>query len=121
MIVNRRLILGYVVDSSLRHPLTCYTLWEYVNQPFFVADNVFFFLSVSGIVLSECDLKTVFKQPFSTDDTTVCIGESFGISAIEGERYHYLWNTGEETQSISVTTPGLYKLTIENYKCNSSE
>ncbi len=48
--------------------------------------------------------------------TTICPGSSVTLTASNGGSY--LWNTGATTQSISVSTPGNYSVTVEN--CSSS-
>lgn len=43
---------------------------------------------------------------------TVCDGASVTLTAPSGMGYAYLWSTAETTQSIVVTTPGKYTVTI---------
>jgi gliding motility-associated-like protein len=51
-------------------------------------------------------------------DVYACAGDSGVLDAGSGPNYTYLWNTGATTQSISVTTPGTYSVTISNGTCS---
>ncbi len=51
-------------------------------------------------------------------DTSVCAGSSLllnGGGAVPGASY--MWNTGDTTFSISITTSGTYSLTVDNNGC----
>ena len=52
-------------------------------------------------------------------DSTIfkCANESVTISAASNPTLTYLWNTGETTQSITVTDPGLYTVVVSNGVC----
>lgn len=58
----------------------------------------------------------VVIAPFATGflkDTSLCIGEPLSLTAYFGDA-SYLWNTGDTTSSISVSTTGNYWCTITN-------
>jgi len=64
---------------------------------------------------------TIYPSPHINlgNDTTVCYG--YNLSVNEGFK-SYLWNTGDNTRSINITKPGMYKLTVENeYGCQTSD
>ena len=46
-------------------------------------------------------------------DTSICLGDYFAISA-EGIGDSYLWNNGSSSQSILVSKPGKYSVTVNN-------
>ncbi|WP_228372394.1 choice-of-anchor L domain-containing protein [Chryseobacterium daeguense] len=47
----------------------------------------------------------------------ICVGDVITLDAGTGPNYHYTWNTGDLTQTISVGTPGTYSVTINNGVC----
>ncbi|SIQ49684.1 gliding motility-associated C-terminal domain-containing protein [Chryseobacterium sp. RU37D] len=47
----------------------------------------------------------------------ICEGDVITLDAGTGPNYHYTWNTGDLTQTISVGTPGTYSVTINNGVC----
>ena len=51
-------------------------------------------------------------------DVNVCAGDSGILDAGSGTNYTYVWNTGATTQTISVSTPGTYTVTISNGVCS---
>jgi gliding motility-associated-like protein len=48
----------------------------------------------------------------------ICEGDVITLDAGAGPEYHYTWNTGDLTQTISVGTPGTYSVTINNGVCS---
>ena len=57
---------------------------------------------------------SIREQPFVVDGTAVfCEGFFADISA-EIDNVEYLWNTGETTKEIRVTTPGIYTVVVTN-------
>ena len=54
-------------------------------------------------------------------DTMVCIGDTFTIAATAPAGSSFLWNTGDTTSSISVFTPGIYAVQINNAGCPGSD
>ncbi len=48
----------------------------------------------------------------------ICQGDAITLDAGAGPNYVYLWSTGATTQTISVNTPGTYKVTITNGVCS---
>lgn len=50
-----------------------------------------------------------------TGDVQICEGEDFELTANYGDSY--LWSTGETTQSIMVSEPGNYSVTVQNSNC----
>ncbi len=54
-------------------------------------------------------------------DTTLCFGTSFTISGPLGES-SYLWSTGDTTETIEVTAPGVYAVEVANsFGCVASD
>lgn len=51
-------------------------------------------------------------------DVEMCIGDTMELDAGAGTGYTYLWNTGEETQKITVNQLGIYTVTINNGICS---
>ncbi len=45
-------------------------------------------------------------------NTSICEGDLFQLTASSGDQY--LWNTGEDTQTITVTEAGSYTVTVTN-------
>lgn len=50
-------------------------------------------------------------------DTLVCPGDTFTIVATAPAGSTYLWNTGDTTATLPVTTPGTYSIHIDNAGC----
>lgn len=50
-------------------------------------------------------------------DVEMCIGDTIELDAGAGSGYSYLWNTGAETQKITVDQLGIYTVTINNGIC----
>ena len=53
-------------------------------------------------------------------DTTKCEGASINLDA-ENVGSNYLWNTGDTTQVISVTNPGMYWVIMSSNGCSESD
>ncbi|MBL0341721.1 MAG: T9SS type A sorting domain-containing protein [Bacteroidetes bacterium] len=54
-------------------------------------------------------------------DTTLCFGSSLIIAAPAGEA-SYLWSTGDTTETITVTAPGVYAVQVANTTgCSASD
>ena len=51
-----------------------------------------------------------------TGDVQICEGEDIELTANYGDSY--LWSTGETTQSIMVSEPGNYSVTVQNSNCS---
>ncbi len=60
----------------------------------------------------------VLEMPVASilaDKTEICFGEKIKLKAENYKpEFDYLWSNGEETESISVTTSGIYKLIVTN-------
>ncbi|RMZ58122.1 hypothetical protein D1632_17705 [Chryseobacterium nematophagum] len=50
----------------------------------------------------------------------ICQGDSAILDAGSGSNYTYMWNTGTNTQTINVTLPGTYTVTINNGGCSGT-
>jgi len=50
-------------------------------------------------------------------DVEMCLGDSIVLDAGAGDNYSYLWSTGAETQTITVSQLGTYKVLIRNGIC----
>ena len=53
------------------------------------------------------------------NDTAVCNGDIVTLNA--GAAASYLWSTGEITQSINVTQPGIYWVIVTNGNCSATD
>ncbi len=51
-----------------------------------------------------------------TGDVQICEGEDLELTANYGDSY--IWSTGETTQSIMVSEPGNYSVTVQNSNCS---
>lgn len=51
---------------------------------------------------------------------SMCQGDQLTLDAGTGPNYTYLWNNGATTQTITVTTPGIYSVTISNGTCSKT-
>ncbi len=49
-----------------------------------------------------------------TENTTICQGQTATLSATFNAGYTYLWNNGNNTNAITVNTPGTYTVTVTN-------
>ena len=59
-----------------------------------------------------------FNEVVISGNTSICAGESTTLSVTECTSY--LWSTGETTQSIEVSTEGLYSVTATNAQCEAN-
>src|SRR6187399_3333777 len=54
-------------------------------------------------------------DPVITGPSVLCPGQDATLTAVENPGYYYLWNTGDETTSIDISSPGLYSVTVSNF------
>jgi len=54
-------------------------------------------------------------DPVITGPGVLCPGQNATLTAVENPGYYYLWNTGDETTSIDISSPGLYSVTVSNF------
>jgi len=54
------------------------------------------------------------------NDTVICPNNTLTLDA-QNPGYTYLWSTGATTQTITVTTPGTYSVTVTNELCSASD
>ncbi|WP_191906990.1 T9SS type A sorting domain-containing protein [Adhaeribacter soli] len=59
-------------------------------------------------------------KPTISGLTTICGGSPVNLAATPATGSTYLWSTGATTQSINVTTPGTYSVTISGAGCSST-
>ena len=59
-----------------------------------------------------------FNDVIITGNNTICAGESTTLTVSEGSSY--LWSTGATTQSINVTSEGLYSVTVTYSQCEAN-
>lgn len=60
-----------------------------------------------------------YPNPAITGESSFCQGENTILTAVGGNSY--LWSNYEQTPSISVSTPGVYVVTVSNeYGCSST-
>jgi gliding motility-associated-like protein len=80
------------------------------------------------IILRTCGNDTIKKtitilprptKPFSSSDTVIC-GNSFTLNA-KNAGASYQWSTGQVSQTINVTTAGLYSVIINLNGCTNSD
>lgn len=56
------------------------------------------------------------------DETEGCEGYVHAtLTAVNGPNYHFLWNTGDTTRSISVSTGNVYVVTVTANACSSKD
>lgn len=86
------------------------------TQTIEVSDSGYFYVTVSAFDCSSTDSTHIgFIESPNIDllsDTTLCIDDTITIDA--GSFSSYLWNTGENTQTIEVSTPGYYSVLVSN-------
>jgi len=76
----------------------------------------------NGTCVGNDTIQITFNTPpvFSIgNDTSLCIGQTYNITAPSG--FNYLWNTGEITQTISVTTPNSYSVVLNDGYCTGTD
>ncbi len=70
--------------------------------------------SASGCILraetTDVSVNSLPKATITQGGLTICEGDKVTLTSCKAESYQ--WNTGEVTQSISVSKPGLYQITI---------
>jgi gliding motility-associated-like protein len=71
------------------------------NGPCLVSDEIL----ISGIILPEVDLG---------EDVVICDDVDFALSVPDLEQNTYLWNIGDNSADIVITTTGLYQITVES-------
>lgn len=57
--------------------------------------------------------KNIPIVPFSINDTVMCLGDSYAVSAPPGFA-GYAWSTGATTQDVSISAAGNYSVTVTN-------
>jgi gliding motility-associated-like protein len=77
----------------------------------------------NDVCISDTIYKTVIEEPdwefLSASDTTLCEGSNTVLSVSGAD--HYLWNTGDTTNSIATNTPGSYNIVASNKRgCEKS-
>jgi len=55
------------------------------------------------------------------NDTTICEGNTKALTGPSWQNAVYKWNTGSATQSITINSPGSYKLYVNDGTCNFSD
>ncbi|WP_326982885.1 choice-of-anchor L domain-containing protein [Chryseobacterium sp. MYb264] len=66
---------------------------------------------------------TIEVVPAITSDLKggmICEGDQITLDAGTGPNHTYLWNTGDTSQTITVSTPGAYTVTVTNGVCTKS-
>lgn len=81
-----------------------------------VSDSGYYYVTVTDLFYSITDSIHIGLKaaPFMEllNDTLICSSDTISITS--GIYNSYLWNTGENTESISVNAEGLYSLTVSN-------
>ncbi|MGV3629561.1 MAG: lectin-like domain-containing protein [Bacteroidota bacterium] len=132
---------GQTVAVSFYEPGITSSIWISENgifltaQPFDLSDTVvylsqagtyFMEIVIDGQVLEDSLELTVIpvpESPFAPDEVTVCLDEkAYDLDALNPGSF-YLWSTGDTTQQIEVTQPGLYSVEITevNELCSNSD
>ncbi|MCB0844554.1 MAG: gliding motility-associated C-terminal domain-containing protein [Bacteroidetes bacterium] len=114
--------------QALPSSLTASYVWKDVQNPAVVlgtGQNLTFSPSVSGTVMVMNGGDTAFHfytvmHPYGLDlgaDTILCQGTNLTLSAPADPSVQYLWNTGDTTPAITVNSPGMYVLEMNNGLC----
>ena len=89
------------------------------ENPFITADNAGTY--TVGYVDNACEdtvTAQIYFPPYlftQVNDTILCNGVQYPLDALApGSPVTYLWNTGETTQTIQVTGPGTYAVSVSN-------
>jgi gliding motility-associated-like protein len=98
----------------------CSYLWSTgaTSQTIVVKTAGIYSVIVSNSLCSATDttIVTIFSLPKYTLDTTLCAGQSLALKAnVSGATYN--WSTGATTESITVSTSGLYWVDIRAGLC----
>jgi len=112
---------SYIINSSNFEPGASY-LWNTGQTTSFITVKTTGLYSVR-VFKAQCSVFDTVKVDFLPIDSVnlgpdqiICEGETITINAGNpGQKY--LWSTGATTQSISVTNPGTYGVTVNNGKC----
>ncbi|MCE3294359.1 MAG: legume lectin beta domain protein [Crocinitomicaceae bacterium] len=132
---------GDIVPISFYEPGISSYSWtndsgfDLTTQPFDLNDTLIYVSAagtyyldfvINGQALQDSLELTVIplpEIPFSQQEVTVCLDEkSHQLDALNPGAF-YLWSTGDTTQQIEVTQPGLYsvEITESNELCSSSD
>ncbi len=66
-------------------------------------------------------VNTVGLSVYLGEDTTLCSGSTLTLDPGANPGATYSWNTGATTQTIDVTTSGIYSVTITNGACSNTD
>ena len=82
--------------------------------------NIFAKISINGtcVAIIKVVLKVANSSNIPTHEISLCKGEIHVLSAAN-QNNNYIWNTGETTQSIEVSDPGIY--TVKYYSIDGCE
>lgn len=72
----------------------------------------------SGIILSDCESRSIMTSESLGDDRVICENSEIKLEVTFQKYFQYSWNTGETTNSISVSTPGDYSVTVTFGTCS---
>ncbi len=114
--VQLSIVGGNIFNWESLPGLTCYTCANPIATPDSTTDYLVTITDASGSCVRRDTVSiVVFQSPriqFS-NDSIYCYITSLNLDAGAGFA-NYLWNTAAPTQSITVTSPGLYSVTVED-------
>jgi len=78
------------------------------------------FVSGTQCQTASVTIKSVPEIVSTLKGGMICIGDRITLDAGAGSNYTYLWNNGATTQTIEVSTPGTYSVTIKDGVCSKT-
>ena len=101
---------------------TIITSDDTLNVPIVTGRSAFIIEALDGICPSRdtigvnIQIAPVFD--LNSRDTTICIGEDITFTTVSEADVDYLWSTGDQTPSITVSTADTYMLTADRGACS---
>lgn len=117
----------YVLRSSVVYGAGVSYLWNTGATSATIAPTTTgtYWLAVTQTGCTTTDTVNIVVQPSPVvnlgADPGACTGSSATIGRASAAGDTYVWNTGASTDSIVLTTPGVYRLTVTNNGCTSSD
>lgn len=108
---------GFTIPITIKFPVWPCTDYHFKIVIADVADGIFDSQVIfKGSSFQACPLMQATQNGAAVSGTQyLCAGGSITLSAPDGPSY--LWTTGETTQSIVVTQPGIYSFIIADQTC----
>ena len=112
---------GDSIALDATSPLATFYLWQdgSMESDFSVVDSGLYFVEVGNQCGSNKDSINIVNigSPIEVNlgrDTSFCEEDTIILDASTTNGLNYLWNTGSTNNQISVTTPGIYQVTVSN-------